>query len=84
MLFESLSKGREKPYPESDIDLIIVADGLKPDIFERRMSKLKFKGRPMAIEDLWLTEEELMDGVNGGYCSMPYPMEFPSTIPEGF
>ena len=67
LLFGSLSKGMARPYPESNIDLIIIADNLEPDIFERRMSKLKLKERPMAIEDLWLTEEELINGIRGGW-----------------
>lgn len=66
-LFGSLSKGLAKPYPESDIDLLIIARDLPKELAERRFQALKLKKRPMAIEDVWLTPKEFMEGVEGGW-----------------
>jgi predicted nucleotidyltransferase len=67
LLFGSVSKGTAKPYPESDIDLLIIAKELPSNIAERRFMALKFKKEPMAIEDIWLTPKELIDGIEGGW-----------------
>jgi predicted nucleotidyltransferase len=67
LLFGSISKGMAKPYPESDIDLLIVARELPSNIVERRFMALKFKREPMAVEDIWLTPRELLDGIEGGW-----------------
>ncbi|MEM2896980.1 MAG: nucleotidyltransferase domain-containing protein [Candidatus Bathyarchaeia archaeon] len=68
LLYGSLSKGLAKFYPESDIDLLIVAKELPKNLIERRFKALKLKKkRPMAIEDIWLTPKELIDGIEGGW-----------------
>lgn len=67
LLFGSLSRGTAMPYPQSDVNLLIVAKGLPPNIAERRFIALKYKSEPMAIEDIWLTPEELLEGIEGGW-----------------
>ncbi|MEM3407768.1 MAG: nucleotidyltransferase domain-containing protein [Nitrososphaerota archaeon] len=67
LLFGSLSKNLAKPYPESDIDLLIIAKNLPRKLIERKFQIIKLKKYPMAIEDLWLTPEELMEGIEGGW-----------------
>lgn len=67
ILHGSLARGLEKPYPESDIDLIVVAEGIPKDIFERKLMASKIKQGEALIEDLWVTPEELIEGVKGGW-----------------
>lgn len=67
ILFGSLAKGLEKPYPESDIDILVVAENIPKDLFERRMMALKIKEGCPLIEDIWITPEELIDAVRGGW-----------------
>lgn len=55
ILHGSLAKGLEKPYPESDIDLIVVAEGIPKDLFERRMMASRIKGDGSLVEDIWIT-----------------------------
>jgi hypothetical protein len=44
-----------------------VARELPSNIVERRFMALKFKREPMAVEDIWLTPRELLDGIEGGW-----------------
>jgi predicted nucleotidyltransferase len=67
LLFGSLSKNFAKPYPESDIDLLIIAKNLPKKLIERKFQVIKLKKHPMAVEDLWLTFEELVEGIEGGW-----------------
>ncbi|MFN3621841.1 MAG: nucleotidyltransferase domain-containing protein [Nitrososphaerales archaeon] len=67
ILYGSLARGFEKPYPESDIDVLVVAEGIPKDLFERRMMTLKFKEDCPLIEDMWITPEEFIDAVRGGW-----------------
>lgn len=67
ILYGSLARGLEKPFPESDIDLIVVARNLPEDLFERRRMATKIKRGESLVEDLWMTPEELIDGVRGGW-----------------
>ncbi|MBS7644586.1 MAG: nucleotidyltransferase domain-containing protein [Candidatus Bathyarchaeia archaeon] len=67
LLYGSLSRGLAKPYPESDIDLLIIAKKLPGEILERKIQASKLKGIPMAVDDIWLTVKELMEGVEGGW-----------------
>ncbi len=66
LLYGSLSKGSAKPYPESDIDLLIIAEDLPKGLIDRRFRALKLKKRPMAIEDIWLTPREFKEAIEGG------------------
>ena len=67
ILYGSLARGLEKPFPESDIDLIVVARELPEDLFERRLMATRIKKGESLVEDLWMTPEELIDGVRGGW-----------------
>ena len=62
-----LAKGLEKPYPESDIDILVIAEGIPKDLFERRIMVSKLKENYPLIEDIWITPEELIDGIKGGW-----------------
>ena len=67
LLYGSLSKGLAKPYPESDIDLLIIARDLLKGLIDRRFRALELKKRPMAIEDIWLTPSEFTEAIQGGW-----------------
>jgi len=67
ILYGSLARGLEKPFPESDIDLIVVARELPEDLFERRLMATRIKEGESLVEDLWISPEELIDGVRGGW-----------------
>jgi len=67
LIFGSIARGLEKPFPESDIDVLIIAKNLPKNIAERRIENLKYKIDAEAIEDIWLTPEELLDGIEGGW-----------------
>jgi len=67
LLFGSVARGLEKPFPESDIDILVVALNLPENICRRRMENLKYKEGAEAIEDIWLTPEELLKGIEGGW-----------------
>lgn len=66
-LYGSTAKGTEKPYPESDIDLLVVAENLHANPCYRRLELLKYKEDLSFIEDLWLTPKELIDAIKGGW-----------------
>lgn len=67
ILFGSLARGLERPFPESDIDVIVVARGLPKDLFERRCMATRIKKGETLVEDIWITPEELIEGVRGGW-----------------
>lgn len=67
LVFGSIAKGKEKPFPESDIDILVIAKKLPKNIYERRMRNLKYKIGAESIEDIWLTPKELINGVKGGW-----------------
>lgn len=59
ILFGSLAKNRELPYPNSDIDLIIIARDLPKDRFERAKLILELeKNTGGPIESIWMTPQE--------------------------
>jgi predicted nucleotidyltransferase len=67
VVFGSLSRGLAKPYPESDIDILVVARDLPGELAKRRSHTRGVRRRPLAVEDLWLTPEELLEGIRGGW-----------------
>lgn len=68
VLFGSLARGHQKAFPESDIDLLVIAKSLPADIFKRRMMILDHtKDVFVGVDDIWLTPEELIGGVKGGW-----------------
>lgn len=67
LLFGSLAEGRMNPFPESDIDLLIIAENLPENPVDRRLRNLPLKNGDTIFEDLWLTPRELEDAVRGGW-----------------
>lgn len=67
LLFGSIAKGREKPFPESDIDVLVIAENLPENPSIRRMATLEYRADIGVIEDLWLTLRELLNAVKGGW-----------------
>ncbi len=67
LVFGSVARGQEKPFPESDIDVLVVATNLPENICERRIRNLEYKVEAESIEDIWLTPRELLEGVEGGW-----------------
>jgi len=67
VVFGSVAKGEEKPFPESDIDVLVLAKNLPKNPSIRRMSTLKYREDVGIIEDIWLTPKELLDAVKGGW-----------------
>ncbi|MHA1370659.1 MAG: nucleotidyltransferase domain-containing protein [Promethearchaeota archaeon] len=61
LLFGSVARGDNFDYSlhESDLDILIVADGLSSDPFDRRMSCAWIKDFCTEIEDIWVTPSEL-------------------------
>ncbi len=67
VLFGSAARGREKPFPESDLDVLVIAEKLNKNLFYRRIENLKYKENAEIIEDIWLTPQELFDGIEGAW-----------------
>jgi len=67
ILFGSHARGEAKKYPESDIDLLIIAENLPENLIERRMMLLKLKQLSSLLEDIWLTPKELREAIEGGW-----------------
>lgn len=67
LLFGSLAEDRVKPFPESDIDLLIIAENLPENPIDRRLKNLSLKNGDTIFEDIWLTPRELEDAVKGGW-----------------
>jgi len=67
LLFGSLAEDRMKPFPESDIDLLIIAENLPENPVDRRLRNLPLKNGNTIFEDVWLTPKELEDAVKGGW-----------------
>lgn len=67
LLFGSVAKGLEKPFPESDIDVLVVARNLPKNICRRRIENLRYKDGAESVEDIWLTPKELLEGIEGGW-----------------
>ncbi len=67
VVFGSIVRGFIKPYPESDVDVLVVSRGLPKRLLERRAYTSRLRKRPLAVEDIWLTPEELWEGIKGGW-----------------
>lgn len=70
LLFGSAAKGREKPYPQSDIDVLVIAENLHSNPAKRKLELIGYKKEAEAVEDIWLTPEELLNGVEGGWGTL--------------
>ncbi len=66
ILFGSIAEDKAKPFPESDIDLLVIAENLPENPVERRMKLLPLKDEDILIEDIWLTPRELEESIEGG------------------
>jgi len=67
LLFGSLAEGKPKPFPESDIDLLVIAENLPENPSERRLKYLPLKNGYTIYEDIWLTPRELEEVIKGGW-----------------
>lgn len=67
LVFGSVAKGLEKPFPESDIDVLVLAKNLPQNPSIRRLATLKYRKDIGIVEDVWLTPKELLNAVEGGW-----------------
>jgi predicted nucleotidyltransferase len=59
ILFGSVARKEELPFPKSDIDLIVVTkQALPKDLFERAVVVRKIEDSSSSIQSTWFTEEE--------------------------
>jgi predicted nucleotidyltransferase len=61
LLFGSLARGMARPYEtvESDIDLLVIIEGLPP-LSPRLLEKIEFaKDFPTLVQAIWMTPEDL-------------------------
>lgn len=61
LLFGSLARGQELPFPKSDIDIIVVTIELPKDFFERAEEIRRIENSPSIIQSIWMTEEEFLE-----------------------
>ncbi len=61
ILFGSLARGEELPFPKSDIDLIVVAKELPKDLFERAEAVRNIENFSPLIQSIWMTEGEFIE-----------------------
>lgn len=62
ILYGSLAIGKEKPFPDSDIDLIIIAKSLPENMLKRKEQTQEIKNNPL-IQDVWMTPKEFRETV---------------------
>lgn len=58
ILFGSVARGEALPFPQSDIDLIVISRGLPEDLFERSELVRKIEGGPLPVQSIWMTPED--------------------------
>lgn len=63
VLFGSLARNQGLPFPKSDIDLVVIAEDLPEDLFERAKYVRAIEKTPSIIQSIWMTEEELTDHI---------------------
>lgn len=66
LLFGSVSRHEELPFPQSDIDMIVVATDLSSDFFERAEYVRKIENCPSLLQSIWMTEEEFIAQFKAG------------------
>jgi predicted nucleotidyltransferase len=66
LLFGSVSRREELPFPQSDIDMIVVAKDLPCDFFERAEFVRKIENCPSLLQSIWMTEEEFIAQFKAG------------------
>ena len=67
LLFGSLAEDKPKPFPESDIDLLVIAENLPENLVDRRLKTLTIKNGYTIYEDIWSTPKELEEAIEGGW-----------------
>lgn len=66
LLFGSVARGESKPFRsyESDIDIIVVIEGLLNDLEKRMLYKMKVEeGTRSRVQTIWMTPEELEEHI---------------------
>ncbi len=66
LLFGSVSRHEELPFPQSDIDMIVIAKGIPSDFFERADFVRKIENCPSLLQSIWMTEEEFIAQFKAG------------------
>ena len=66
LLFGSVSRHEELPFPQSDIDMIVVAKDIPSDFFERAEYVRKIENSPSLLQSIWMTEEEFIAQFKAG------------------
>lgn len=66
LLFGSVARNEELPFPRSDIDMIVVAKELPSNFFERAEMVRKIENSPSILQSIWMTEEEFMSQFKAG------------------
>lgn len=66
LLFGSVSRHEELPFPQSDIDMIVVAKDIPSDFFERAEYVRKIENCPSLLQSIWMTEEEFIAQFKAG------------------
>jgi len=66
LLFGSVSRREELPFPQSDIDMIVVAKDIPSDFFERAEFVRKIENCPSLLQGIWMTEEEFIAQFKAG------------------
>ncbi|NJD78111.1 MAG: nucleotidyltransferase domain-containing protein [Candidatus Methanoperedens sp.] len=66
LLFGSVARREELPFPQSDIDMIVVAKDLPSDFFKRAELVRKIEDCPSLLQSIWMTEEEFISQLKAG------------------
>lgn len=66
LLFGSVARREELPFPQSDIDMIVVAKDLPSDFFQRAELVRKIENCPSLLQSIWMTEEEFISQFKAG------------------
>ncbi len=66
LLFGSVARSEELPFPQSDIDMIVVAKDLPSDFFKRAELVRKIENCPSLLQSIWMTEEEFISQFEAG------------------
>lgn len=58
LLFGSVGRGKSLPRLGSDVDLIVIAEDLPSDMFERAKLIREIEEHPTIVQSIWMTPEE--------------------------
>ncbi len=62
----AVSRHEELPFPQSDIDMIVVAKDIPSDFFERAEFVRKIENCPSLLQSIWMNEEEFIGQFKAG------------------